>query len=89
LAIYPVNTNTKHRPGQCLKAGFQTCQAKKAPPPANAAGKNRDVDVQLIRDMIRQKRLSDHEAQYYDKAPWCCDLFILAAQIPYKPKQQS
>jgi len=35
---------------------------------STAAGKSRDVDVQLIKNLIRQKRLSGHESQYYEKA---------------------
>jgi predicted membrane-bound spermidine synthase/Na+-translocating ferredoxin:NAD+ oxidoreductase RnfG subunit len=34
---------------------------------ASAAGQPRDVDLQRIRTMIRQKRLSDREAEFYKK----------------------
>ena len=34
---------------------------------ASAAGQPRDVDLQRIRTMIRQKRLSDQEAEFYKK----------------------
>ncbi len=34
---------------------------------ASAAGQPRDVDLQRIRIMIRQKRLSDQEAEFYKK----------------------
>ncbi len=33
-----------------------------------SAGQPRDVNLQQIRTMIKEKRLSDREAQYYDKA---------------------
>jgi len=35
---------------------------------ASAAGQPRDVDLQRIRTMIRQRRLSDQEAEFYKKA---------------------
>ena len=35
---------------------------------AGAAGQPRDVDLERIREMIRQKRLSDHEAEFYKPA---------------------
>jgi hypothetical protein len=35
---------------------------------AAAGGQPRDVDVEQIETMIRQRRLSDREAEYYEKA---------------------
>jgi len=34
---------------------------------ASSGGQPRDVDLQRIRTMIRQKRLSDREAEFYEK----------------------
>jgi len=33
----------------------------------SAGGQTRDVDLQRIRTMIRQKKLSDREAEFYKK----------------------
>ena len=36
--------------------------------PTSSAGQSRDVDLQRIRTMIEEKRLSDHEAGFYEKS---------------------
>jgi len=36
---------------------------------ATSAGQSRNVDIQQIRTMIEEKKLSDHEADFYQKSP--------------------
>ena len=38
-------------------------------PAAGTAGKPRDVDLNRIRKLIREKHLSDHEAEFYREVP--------------------
>jgi len=41
--------------------------AQLTPAPASSAGQPRDVDLQKIRTMIKEKKLSDHPADFYEK----------------------
>lgn len=36
---------------------------------AGVAGEARDIDVEKVKDLIRQRHLSDHEAEFYKKVP--------------------
>jgi len=61
LAIF-VSTVSVNRFLQVIPAGLSQPVVS-----TSAAGQPRDVDLQRIRTMIRQKRLSDQEAEFYEK----------------------
>jgi len=62
IAAFFVSMVSVNRFFQVIPAGFAQPVVS-----ASAAGQPRDVDMQRIRTMIQQKRLSEQEAEFYEK----------------------